>query len=499
MAERLVFNHNPLEQVELEIDIIEDMVHKKSMVKGAVSVKIEGVLAVSDASISVFHTDFIAQEYQGIDIANYLLLQSDLVRKIPNIQQYFSVNDVRSRTLLDLLLMTHTWRRFKWQQVLNQEVPNLTYPIEQNFSLSGVIRKEGSDKPVESEVSLSILDEDAFSLMSLKTEKDGLFYFKGFEFKDTTNILIQASTYSAKKSKKRKENEFKRLGSKYVDIELMDLSKWDFQDRLSYPFVAVEKEKEQKANAALQLMLQERIIQNDLWSIDLDEVTVSAKLSRATIRANRIKKIYREKGLFYIGSTQKFALDEPQFADLEFRDVFDLVRRVVPRAKVIRENGYPKLIYGRLSAPSDISVVLDGQIIRNDFLQTIDPASIAFIDVIPPIYGGALYGTSGYTVSMLSKSPSKYKAKTPGILNVLHPGYYQAREFYTPDYSDPVEASKSDYRMTLYWNPQFAMEDFDPTPFQFYTGDITGNFSIVVEGITDDGIPFVGRRTISVK
>ncbi len=107
----------------------------------------------------------------------------------------------------------------------------------------------------------------------------------------------------------------------------------------------------------------------------------------------------------------------------------------------------------------------------------------------------------GGVITIITKEPADYnrKVNTPGILTIHHPGYHQARTFYAPDYAaDGVDKDKPDYRTTLYWDSTAKVETKKATPFSFYTGDKLSEFLIFVEGITSDGQPIVGQKTITV-
>ena len=124
------------------------------------------------------------------------------------------------------------------------------------------------------------------------------------------------------------------------------------------------------------------------------------------------------------------------------------------------------------------------------------------IDVKSGLSTTAVYGVagSGGVITILTKDPTiNYEnISTPGVLSIQHPGYHQARTFYVPDYeNDSFARQKPDYRTTLYWNANAKMEG-QPLPLQFYTGDKLSEFLIFVEGITTDGIPFVGQEVIQV-
>jgi hypothetical protein len=71
-------------------------------------------------------------------------------------------------------------------------------------------------------------------------------------------------------------------------------------------------------------------------------------------------------------------------------------------------------------------------------------------------------------------------------------GYYQARAFYIP-HNLSFQESNSDLRPTLYWKPDILVTNH-PYPVSFYSGKVTGNFKILVQGITNNGKVIYSER-----
>ncbi|MEM6701048.1 MAG: hypothetical protein AAF599_21785, partial [Bacteroidota bacterium] len=337
------------------------------------------------------------------------------------------------------------------------------------------------DKPIKANVSLTILDEEQFALMSLETDDNGLFYFTGFEFQDTTNVLIKATKYDKKRQKKFEAGKVKSKGSSYVDIELFSLEEFPFEDSITHQSSVYVPEITEISTQNIQRIKQEKILQNDLWSIDLDGVTVRAKVNKATLREEEAKERYREKGVFYFASTQKFLTDDPQYDGFRYNDIYDLILTVVPSAKIIREGGQKKVIYGPLSAGSSPVIALDGRVIAPSRIGLIDPEDIAVIDVLKGLYAQAMYDNP-LAIALISKRGGEDTRPMSGTVNLEHPGYYTARTFYVPNY-EKAKPAKADYRTTLYWNPMFTVKN-QPANFKCFAGDISGAYTILVEGIT---------------
>lgn len=61
------------------------------------------------------------------------------------------------------------------------------------------------------------------------------------------------------------------------------------------------------------------------------------------------------------------------------------------------------------------------------------------------------------------------------------------KEFYLDDYKDPAEPALFS---TIYWNYGMVLNREKETEFSFYTGDITGVFKIIIQGITDNDVVY---------
>ena len=75
-----------------------------------------------------------------------------------------------------------------------------------------------------------------------------------------------------------------------------------------------------------------------------------------------------------------------------------------------------------------------------------------------------------------------------GYAQQFKTGFYQSREFYTPQYdrSEPVEV-RDDFRPTIYWNPSVNVDRRGKAKLSFYTSDALTTFRVTVEGFARDG------------
>jgi uncharacterized protein YfaS (alpha-2-macroglobulin family) len=82
-------------------------------------------------------------------------------------------------------------------------------------------------------------------------------------------------------------------------------------------------------------------------------------------------------------------------------------------------------------------------------------------------------------------------------------GYQLPVEFYSPKYDtqESIDNPKPDLRTTIYWNPNVVTDEEGNTKVDFYTADDPATYSVIIEGVSDDGklIHYRGNAAITVK
>ena len=80
-------------------------------------------------------------------------------------------------------------------------------------------------------------------------------------------------------------------------------------------------------------------------------------------------------------------------------------------------------------------------------------------------------------------------------------GYQQPVEFYAPRYDTPESRhiGNPDFRTTIFWKPDVLVSDDGEAVFEFYTSDFPTTYSVVMEGLSQDGKIIRKVETIEVK
>jgi uncharacterized protein YfaS (alpha-2-macroglobulin family) len=86
----------------------------------------------------------------------------------------------------------------------------------------------------------------------------------------------------------------------------------------------------------------------------------------------------------------------------------------------------------------------------------------------------------------------KFKKNIADEANQIQPvvKYYRARQFETPDYSNiKANNTRTDFRKTIYWNPDINIDKTGKKTISFYTNDEIASFRFIAEGIGSNGNP----------
>ncbi len=126
------------------------------------------------------------------------------------------------------------------------------------------------------------------------------------------------------------------------------------------------------------------------------------------------------------------------------------------------------------------------------FLNTIDPVSIDFIEVLSGPEA-AIYGVRGangvISINTVSTLKDRRLAPSVGMTVISRKGYDYATPFAGPDY-DKKENRKSsfpDHRSTIYWNGNLVTDNNGKATADFYTADDPTTYTVTITGITAGG------------
>ncbi len=421
-------------------------------------------------------------------IVSHLLLASDLTGAIEQPDYYFNPANKDRLLQLDLVLMTHGWRRFAWSDVLAGTIPPIKYPIEQGLSLTGRVTRP-NQKAVGGKVRLTFLLAERDSATSAgrrdfltgETDEEGNYAAYDLDFSDTTTVLIQGMKGKANRDL---AISLDQLLAPTVTIIKVPYNPLIFRRDELAEFI-------RRTNEYLEI---ERQIRRN-GEVLLQAVTVKAK--RTEERDSRV--IY--------GSPDATVKFDPMNTSGRLT-ILDVIQGRIAGVQVTG-SGFSARVQIRGAANFGGAIeplfVLDGMPVD---LQTITSISVQDVDRVDVLKGGsaAIYGSraAGGVISVLTKRGSPNydltKEAAPGTLVAKLPGYAPVREFYAPRYDvKKPEHVRPDYRTTLFWAPLVQTNAEGKATISFFTSDAKTEIRLQAEGATVDGRVGVGKVVIKVE
>ncbi|QKX03660.1 hypothetical protein HN014_01595 [Aquimarina sp. TRL1] len=141
-----------------------------------------------------------------------------------------------------------------------------------------------------------------------------------------------------------------------------------------------------------------------------------------------------------------------------------------------------------LFSKMDPLILIDGVLIQNaKELVDYDPKKVESIRIVNESYR---YGPKIYSgIIAVSTKKGDFKPILNGeyIKEVELQGITPYKKIYTPDYTDKKLDRIPDYRVQLFWDPEFILDSESKT-VNFYTSDVPGKYEIKLSGYTNDGV-----------
>ncbi len=352
------------------------------------------------------------------------------------------------------------------------EPARFTFPVEDGIKIAGIF-KDNRNKPIAA--SLTLVVGDFEEILSVETDEQGKFELKGLEYYDSVDFAFQAKD---------------KRGNPYGSVHLA-----------SREFPSVTSWKEYKTLSIKNVESPQRLLSDYEYPNDvrvLEEVTITSQAIET--QGGKIQeKVYGKADHVVQGN------------DLLASGVTNLalaLRGRIPGLVVAQEADNKGLHYtikirgaASFTLSTEPLVLMDGIPMvgapgetAGDRLAQINPATVDRIEVTTRI--NSMYGDAGRNgvIAVYSKagSTSGYSSvdkKTMDVFKLM--GFSKPGTFRSPDYDDAtLEKNKPDYRSTVYWNPTLESDaTTGACVVSFFATDLSGRYSVIVEGVTEMGEP----------
>ena len=490
MAERLFFINNIEAQCFIETD------KDNYTTREAIDIKVDNLpdklidQEYADLSMTIYSLDNKNISPQVDNIHTWLLLNSDLRGNIENPHYFFEKpGDYKRSYLLDLMLLTHGWRRFVWKDLNKLDSLN---GREQGIYINGYTASNfNKKKRVKSKLLLNFLNNN-FLEEELMTNEDGTFSFGPFVSFDTIQAFIQARR--PKKDKKQDKLE----GKRNIHIELVNDFSTPKLDHINGGDIKLQVDSFASINSFIDHTQKSSILkdQMNLMRVQLDELVITTK--RKT-KEDEMDQVQKNNSIY---SEPSFRLILSETDHMGVISVFDLLRRT-PGVAV---RGSPPEQSATIRGPISINAsstplyLVDGIRVDEQFINWINPQEVLFIDVIrgpqAAIFG--VNGAAGAIAIYTGNQNTQVKARKPGIIDFQFSGFYKSREFYSEDHSIKSNVYSPDYRTTLHWEPSILLDNQTEYTKKIYSSDIKGPYLIQLQGLKSNGQTIYEEKLINV-
>jgi len=475
VAERVVFvnNHEFLFAPELAVTL--KGVNRRG--KNTLSISVPDTLK-SNLSLAV--TDATADgEFPGDDnIVSRLLLTGELRGYIHNPAYYFSGTADSLTSHLDLVMMTHGWRRFKWDALARGVVPAIKNPEQEYLSMKVEVLGIDPHK-ISQEESMNVImsrKDSSTQMMSIPHLAGNKFGVTGLVFFDTVKAYYQFNVnHTLSDQAAVVFNTGLVRGGRLSKSLTTAFDGWTAEDSAYLRrnrYIAAEIARVQPIDDQKVKMLA--------------AVTVKG---RVKTDVEKLDEKYAS-GMFSGGDAYTYDLiNDPLAAAM--MDIFTYLQGKVPGLQITPGNGpggTPSLSW-RGGKPS---LYLNEMQVDASQLQNTPVTDIAMVKVFRPGSGVGFGGGSGGTIAVYTKKGGDEKRTDPnfkGLARAILIGYAMPKEFYVPNYlENSAENEGEDLRTTLYWKP-FVLTDKDNKHLNvdFFNNDITKKLRLVLEGFNEDG------------
>ncbi len=468
LAERLIFVNNKeyIRQAAIRTDTFSVAEKGRNHFKILLKDTVQGSL-----SVSVTDADYALTPSREENMYSGLLLTSDLKGYIHHPAWYFASDNDSVKMATDLLMMTHGWRRFRWQELAQKVKQPLPFTDPSYITITGKITLDGTSRAFGEKNLLALITAEGMkrNAQFIMTDKQGNFKLDSLLFFGNARIFIL---------------DIKGRKSQYIDVKLTS----DSLGR-SYPvaipgpadFVSLTmREKQQKLAADFDAIQKANGLMLEGITIKVRKKSPTEELDDRYTRGPFSGMAQRTVDLV---NTEQFTTE---------LNIFDYLMSRVPGLDVTSDGMETKVYYRQgpsLSSLGPIPMTLYLNEIETDatVIATLPPTEIALVKVYSQFVAATGAGAGGAMAIYTRKGTDIVNSSRGDIIR--YNGFTLVKDFFAPNYkTDPALLKKPDTRITIDWRPNIFVNNINPViPISFYNSDRTKRFRVVVEGMTTSG------------
>ncbi|MBL7856660.1 MAG: hypothetical protein JNM57_03150 [Cyclobacteriaceae bacterium] len=450
VCERLYFVQ-PKTQLEINLSASQQEYGTRRKVILDISTQHTNKPVETNLSLSVFRIDSLPL-LERIDMLSYLYLAADLSGHIEAPEYYFSTDDKLVSEATDNLMMTHGWRRFKWENILSEKPTEFQFvPEYRGHIVKGVVQ-DLSGKPAAHVGTFVSVPGKNIRLYLSRSNELGYVQYEMKNFFGAQKIIAQTNVHLDSTYKIAIRSPFTDQPSRYYVP----------------PFQLLPSIEKNLLDRAIAMQVQ------DVYYED---------------KMNRLKRTASDSTAFYGKADETYLLDDYTRFPIMEEVMREYVKGVWVRK---RKDGFHFIVMDNVNQTvfdKDPLLLVDGVPAFNvNSVMELNPLKISKVEVLTRKYylnDQSFPGIVSYTSYEGDMAGFQLDPKT---VTLDYEGLQLQREFYSPKYENERQrlSRMPDQRTLLHWAPEINTIN-GKAQVEFYTSDLDGNFLIVVEGLSSTG------------
>lgn len=416
----------------------------------------------------------VADDLEDDNLLSTLWLTGDLTGKIHAPARYLSI--VGDIAALDALLMSETWKRFSWKDILQGKFPEIRYIPQPYISYKGKVTTAGGRTAANATVNLIFYFADSTNQINqVETDANGEFVLNNLVFDEPFKVYYQLNT--EKGSGARQTNVIFEPLYMFVPYSgALPPSGYRMEKRPPN-----DKLPDDIARALTNLDNQ-RFNEERIKTLEAVEIIASGKSNKEKLNEQL------SSGMFRTMNEDVFDFVNEHPEAVSFPNILQWLQGRVAGLQMQMQNGvYIPMIRGQRAG-----LFLNEMPTDPNQIASIPVADIAMVKVMKSGFmGGIGGGGSGSAVAIYTKRGDTQRAGTgnqpPALNSASLNGYDKVAGFYAPDYKEAAyKALEKDTRDVIYWGPMTEATPNRPVTVKFYNNDQAQSFRVIIIGFDKD-------------
>jgi hypothetical protein len=408
----------------------------------------------ANLSLAVYRIDTL-QHISHDDIESYLWLASDLKGNIQSPEYYFKNNNAETEEAADNLMLTQGWRRFNWDDILNNKAAGFSFLPEYNGPIvTGKLTNKLTNAPETGIIAYLAIPGKRVQMYTSQSDSTGKLLFNMKDFYGPGEIVVQTNT---------------EIDTVY-HIDILNPFSEQYA-KLTLPpapqFTGLTRETA-IANAGLGVQVQSIYLNDKLRRFYDPEIDSAA---------------------FYGPPSKTYLLDNYT----RFTTIEEIMREYVSEVNISHtKTGFHILVLNPdiYAMHIDPLMLVDGvPFFSVNTIFKLDPLKFRKLEDVPYRYYWGPSEADGVFSFTSYKGDMGGAEIDPRAVIMDYDGLEEQRIFYSPEYDTETSRNSRipDYRDVLYWAPDINTNAQGKSNLSFYTSDKTGKYIGVIQGMTASG------------